>query len=131
MDINDLDDDYVKLAQLAMEGMALGRIPGAHWVEYFPIMKWIPGWVPGAGFKKLANVYKPIVEEMAQKPFMEVRDAVVRVPNSLCPPFVDYSRVPFGSSRVWLLLQLPKYSSPKRKRWRKVRRKSRMKKASL
>ncbi len=76
-DINDLDDEYVVIAQMAMEGQALGHIPGAYWVEYFPIMKRIPSWVPGAGFQKLADKYRPFVEDMRFKPYKDIREAVV------------------------------------------------------
>ncbi len=76
MDVDNFNDDYVKTAQMAMEGQALGHIPGAHWVEYFPIMKRIPSWVPGASFQKLADEYRPFVEGMVQKPFKEMRKAV-------------------------------------------------------
>lgn len=78
MDVKDLDDEYVVTAQLAMEGQALGHIPGAFWVEYFPIMKRIPSWVPGARFQKLADEFRPFVENMRSKPYNEMREAVVR-----------------------------------------------------
>lgn len=77
MEIKDLDDEYVTLAQEAMEGHAQAHIPGAYWVEYFPIMKHIPSWVPGANFQKLAAKYRPFVEAMVQKPFERIRNAVV------------------------------------------------------
>ena len=79
MDIEDLDDEYVKTAQMAMEGQAHGHIPGAHWVEYFPILKIIPSWVPGANFQKLADEYRPFVESMVHKPFEEMKKAVVSI----------------------------------------------------
>lgn len=84
MDIEDLDDEYVTLAQTAMEGLGKGHIPGAHWVEYFPIMKRIPSWVPGAKFQKLADEYRPIVETMVQKPFENIRKAIV---SGICSLF--------------------------------------------
>ena len=78
MEIKDLDDEYVTLAQEAMEGHAQAHIPGAYWVEYFPIMKHIPSWVPGASFRKLTERYRPIVEAMIQKPFERIRNGIVR-----------------------------------------------------
>jgi len=55
-----------------MEGLSLQKVPGAFWVEYFPLLKYIPSWVPGAHFKKIAEYYKPIVETMINQPFDEV-----------------------------------------------------------
>ena len=82
MDIDDLDNDYVWMAQMAMEGQAQAHVPGAYWVEYFPILKRIPSWVPGANFQKLADEYRPIVEDMVKKPYEEIHYAVVRIPGS-------------------------------------------------
>ena len=77
MDVKDLDDEYVILAQEAFDGQSRAHVPGLYWVEYFPIMKRIPSWVPGANFQKLADEYRPITQAMVQKPFDQIRSAVV------------------------------------------------------
>ncbi len=64
MDVDNLNDEYVKMAQMAMKGQVLGHILEAHWVKHFSIMKWISSWVPGASFPKLAGEYRPFIEGM-------------------------------------------------------------------
>lgn len=72
------DEEYVRMAEIAMHAFDEFRTPGAFWVEYLPILRYIPGWIPGVKFKKVAKYYKPYVESMIRKPFEVVRDAVVR-----------------------------------------------------
>ena len=79
VDIKDLDHEYVRSSQIAMEGLSLGTIPGVHWIEFFPSLSWIPSWVPGATFKKIAEKYRPSVDDMVRKPFEDVRNGVVSV----------------------------------------------------
>ena len=79
VDIKDLNHEYVLLSQKAMEGLSLGHIPGAHWVEFFPSLSWIPSWVPGSKFKKLAEKYRPAVDDMIRKPFERVQNELVSI----------------------------------------------------
>ena len=72
------DEEYVRMAEIAMHAFDEFRTPGAFWVEYLPILRYIPGWIPGVKFKKVAKYYKPYVESMIRKPFEVVRDAMVR-----------------------------------------------------
>jgi hypothetical protein len=39
----------------------------------------LPWWVPGAGFKKEAARLAPEVDEMVNKPYQTVKDALVRL----------------------------------------------------
>ena len=77
MDIADLDDEYVLLAQKAVEGISVATVPGVYWVEHFPFLRHIPSWVPGAAFKKLAEQYRHYTEKMVHYPFETVRNAAV------------------------------------------------------
>lgn len=78
MDIVDFNDDYIVLAEKAAEGFSLATVPGLFWVENFPILKYIPSWVPGTYSKKMAEYYKPIVKNMRNTPFDEIKDGMVR-----------------------------------------------------
>ena len=46
MDIADLDDEYVLLAQKAVEGISVATVPGVYWVEHFPFLRHIPVFDP-------------------------------------------------------------------------------------
>ncbi|KAK7678460.1 hypothetical protein QCA50_018520 [Cerrena zonata] len=77
LDITDLRDEYVVMAQKALEGVSLGTVPGKFWVEFFPILRHIPSWVPGNSAGKMADHYKPIVEFMRNKPFDEIKQGMM------------------------------------------------------
>ncbi len=72
-----MSDDYIKIAHKSVEGLNLARRPGAFWVDYFPLLRHIPAWVPGASGKQLGRFYKPLVEEMKNRPFNTVKNDVV------------------------------------------------------
>lgn len=71
-------DEYVVVAQNAMEGLSKAAVPGVHAVEYLPFLQYLPSWVPGAGSMRLVEKYLPFVSEMRGKLYKEVRTAVVR-----------------------------------------------------
>lgn len=72
-----MDDENTRLAEMSMKGFSLAHIPGAYWVEYFPFLRYIPSWFPGARFQKIAETYKPFVEGMIQKPYEDVLRGMV------------------------------------------------------
>jgi len=45
-------DPYVALAEEAINSLALAVIPGKFLVDLIPILKYVPSWMPGAGFKR-------------------------------------------------------------------------------
>ena len=73
------DDEYVEIAEVSMRGFNEFHVPGAYWVESLPILRHVPGWIPGVKFKKVAKYYKPYVEKMINKPFDLVKSAMVRM----------------------------------------------------
>ncbi|KAK7681339.1 hypothetical protein QCA50_015430 [Cerrena zonata] len=76
MDITDIHDEYVRLAEEAVLGLSVVMLPGAHWVEYFPFLKHLPEWFPGFLVKRTTNYYRPIVETMRNKPFDKIQQDI-------------------------------------------------------
>ncbi|THH30750.1 hypothetical protein EUX98_g3442 [Antrodiella citrinella] len=70
-----MDDDYVTIAHTANIGAVQASVPGAFWVELLPFLKYIPSWVPGAGFKKFAAKYAPFVEQTRTRAYDETKEA--------------------------------------------------------
>ena len=77
--VQDLNADYVVMARESLDGFAIAGVPGAFWVEYFPILQFIPSWVPGANFKRIAEQYRPVVQQALRQPFQVVKDSIARV----------------------------------------------------
>jgi hypothetical protein len=78
MTITDGDGSYVTTAETALGSMAEVGIPGSFLVDSFPIMKSIPAWFPGAGWKKKANFWRKISHIFANSPWDEVKKQMVR-----------------------------------------------------
>ncbi|KAI9061908.1 cytochrome P450 [Trametes sanguinea] len=50
-----LDDELVQIAERGIEGSNDIGSPGSMLVDFFPILKYIPKWLPGAGLKRRAD----------------------------------------------------------------------------
>ncbi|KAK1235348.1 hypothetical protein PQX77_001437 [Marasmius sp. AFHP31] len=94
------DDPYLQLFHNASEGIIATTIHGTFWVDYFPILKYLPGyvmprilrdiahtahisieWLPGAGFKRKARVWRQQLFDLKDKPWEWIKQATVRVPS--------------------------------------------------
>ncbi|CAL1708515.1 unnamed protein product [Somion occarium] len=68
--IKDQDEDpLVKIVEKAMQGFAKASEPGAFLVDYFPILKYIPDWTPGASFKRVAKLMRHDLKKLYDVPF--------------------------------------------------------------
>ena len=71
------DTDYLGIAQRAMETFSLAFLPGKYLVEAFPILRYLPSFMPGAGFKREAAEWYPIVRRMRDVPWEAAMTALV------------------------------------------------------
>ena len=72
-----MDDEFVIAAQMAMEGLSKAAVPGAYWVEFLPLLRYLPNWFPGMSFRKLVDEYLPYVSSMREDPYNHVKAAMV------------------------------------------------------
>ena len=77
IDVQDSDDPHILQTEEAMKGISEASIPGAFWVDFFPVLKYVPSWFPGAGFQKKAAHWSQINASMIQIPFDYVKDQLV------------------------------------------------------
>ena len=77
--IQESDDPYISMTEEALKGVAEAATPGAFWVDFFPILKYVPSWFPGAGFQKKAARWREATNTMAEKPFRYVQEQLVQV----------------------------------------------------
>ncbi|KAI0796313.1 CyP450 monooxygenase [Irpex lacteus] len=73
LEIKSMDDEYVKLAIESMEVFASSQMSGKYWVNFMPILKYVPAWVPGAEAVKFGKKWRPVVEEMVNRLFDEIK----------------------------------------------------------
>ncbi|KAG6830681.1 hypothetical protein H0H87_007337 [Tephrocybe sp. NHM501043] len=67
-------DDYVTLADKALSGVTTSGVFGSYMVDYIPLLKYVPTWMPGAGFKRQASKWRKLALEMLNQPFNMVKE---------------------------------------------------------
>lgn len=72
------DDPYISTAEKGLASIAIATMPGAFLVNTFPILRYVPAWVPGAGFQVKAKEWKDISMQLLNAPFAAVKKAMVR-----------------------------------------------------
>ena len=70
-------DPYISNAEEVLNDLAEAGIPGKFLVDFIPVLKYVPDWFPGAGFKQKASRWKKVNAEVAQKPFRFVTEQAV------------------------------------------------------
>lgn len=71
-------DSYVALADAALEGIVQAGIFGSFLVDYIPILKYVPAWMPGASFKRKARKWRLQSQALLERPFEIVKQKMVR-----------------------------------------------------
>ena len=77
--VQESDDPYISIAEEALTRAAEAGIPGTFWVDWIPILKYVPSWFPGAGFQKKAERVRETSNTMAEKPFRHVQEQLVQI----------------------------------------------------
>ncbi|KAJ7251434.1 cytochrome P450 [Mycena rebaudengoi] len=67
------NDPYMETAEAAIDAMAQAAVPGRYLVDMIPILKYVPAWFIGAGFKRQARETKKLTVKMAQLPFQAAK----------------------------------------------------------
>ncbi|KAG6875967.1 hypothetical protein C0992_001649 [Termitomyces sp. T32_za158] len=89
IDVLPENDPYIAIAETAMHGMSEVTIPGAFLVEFIPLLKYIPAWMPGAGFKRKARMWRDYTTQVVEKPFAAVQQSLAKG-EAMQPSFVSY-----------------------------------------
>ncbi|KAI0253131.1 cytochrome P450 [Lactifluus subvellereus] len=79
------DDPIIALADSAMRNFKRLREPGLYTVDFIPLLKYIPAWFPGAGFKKVASDVRKSLHENAEVPF---QFSIQEMARGTAPPSV-------------------------------------------
>ncbi|KAJ8508820.1 hypothetical protein ONZ45_g8943 [Pleurotus djamor] len=73
-DVTSYEDQFVQLAEKAGTATVEVGTPSATLVDFIPLMKHLPLWMPGAGFRRDALRCQQLVQAMMNVPFNSVRD---------------------------------------------------------
>jgi hypothetical protein len=70
-------DSYVALADAALRPFSHAGYFGTYLVDYIPILKYVPSWLPGASFKRKAREWRRLSHEMRESQFKSVKQKMV------------------------------------------------------
>jgi len=117
INVKDSDDPYISNAEEALNGIVEAGIPGAFLVDLLPILKYVPAWFPGAGFKRKALYWSKVNTEVVEKPFQFVAEQVVTPPFPCYFPCVDWVFQKMGTAlpsvATCLIEKLPDEADPR------------------
>lgn len=81
-DVEPKNDPLVFLANDALDKFSRTTLLGEFPVDIFPSMRYIPSWVPGIQFKKLAEEWSQLATQLFDRPFNYVKDQLKQgIPN--------------------------------------------------
>lgn len=93
--VADRNDEFIELAESSMNMITKIIMPGAFLVDIMPwcksvwrlnqycltmlLVRYIPAWVPGAGFQKVAEEGRKLSNELRARPYEAAKAQIVRV----------------------------------------------------
>ncbi|KAJ7855065.1 cytochrome P450 [Mycena leptocephala] len=73
IDVKPANDPYITQADAALHSLVNALIPGRFLVDSIPLLKYVPAWFPGAGFKRQASTWRSLARSMVDKPFAQAK----------------------------------------------------------
>ncbi|KZT69359.1 cytochrome P450 [Daedalea quercina L-15889] len=86
--ITSMDDEFIQHVDKAVHSVFHSGGPAALLVDFFPILKYLPAWMPGAGFKTLAQQVRGSIRDMEYMPLRRVQKAMA---SGTAKPSIAYS----------------------------------------
>ncbi|WDK22736.1 hypothetical protein CGRA01v4_14026 [Colletotrichum graminicola] len=65
-----------------MDQFARSAMPGAHLIDIFPILRCVPSWFPGTGWKKEVETYTKDLNESVERPYAFVEHQIAQGNNN-------------------------------------------------
>ncbi|EED79607.1 predicted protein [Postia placenta Mad-698-R] len=96
------EPEYTRIAKAVMEQTSIALQPGRWAVNRIPIfplqVKYLPTWLPGAGFQRWAKSARTLFYQMTRGPFLEVKAEMEL--GTATDSFVKHSLVNLGQNRT-------------------------------
>jgi cytochrome P450 len=68
---------YLPIALEALQSLNIAGSPGAFYVDQIPLLKYVPEWFPGAGFKRMAQEWNNLRIKMTETTFNVTKEQTV------------------------------------------------------
>ena len=77
------DDPCINTAEQALNQLSILFRPQTFLVDAIPILRFVPSWFPGAGFKNLAKAWRKTLDDMTYVPWEYLLKRIVskRIPS--------------------------------------------------
>ena len=75
--IKKTNDPFIELAEEAIKSASSAGSVGAFLIDLIPILKYVPEFVPGAGFQKRARIGRKLQEDFRERPYLASIEAMV------------------------------------------------------
>jgi hypothetical protein len=79
VDVLPKDDPYIATAEKGVHPLAAAAVPGTFLVDTFPWLKYVPDWMPFAGFKRKAKEWRKLALAMIEMPFEAGKRNIVSI----------------------------------------------------
>ncbi|EMD39046.1 hypothetical protein CERSUDRAFT_93086 [Gelatoporia subvermispora B] len=83
IEVAERDDEHIAVVERALEGAAEGFTPGAFWVDLLPILKYVPSWIPGAGWKRKAERWNVDTTATKKTPWRDINPNTSFIPIAI------------------------------------------------
>ncbi|KAF8884166.1 cytochrome P450 [Infundibulicybe gibba] len=89
--VEDTNDPYITIAEEAVAGLAEAGVAGTFLVDLIPMLKYVPAWMPGAGFRRKAAHVRSVIRQLTDKPWEAVKENIRQggAPASLAATLID------------------------------------------
>ncbi|TFK25337.1 cytochrome P450 [Coprinopsis marcescibilis] len=98
INVQEENDPFVQLAEDAMAPLITAGLPGAFLVDFFPWLKYVPEWLPGASFKRKAREWKYITSAFLENPFKTTKDAIAAGSTELSFVYESFEKLESGTN---------------------------------
>ena len=78
LDVQPHNDPYIATAEHGVHPLVAAAVPGAFLVDTLPFLKYVPEWMPGAGFQTKAREWKKLARRMVEVPYEAAKQRIVR-----------------------------------------------------
>ena len=77
LEIKSKTDKYIALAKAGVDPCVPALIPGTFLVDVIPALKYVPDWLPGASFKRMAKKWRRLALAMRDIPYENAKQEIV------------------------------------------------------
>ncbi|TFK32282.1 putative monooxygenase [Crucibulum laeve] len=85
------EDPFITGPLQSMQNFSEGTVPGSFLVDFIPALKYVPNWMPGAGFFQKAKAWRQVLWDASWAPYLwlkENQNQAISMPN-LCASVIS------------------------------------------